>query len=454
MRSLLAAGAAVAVLAGGCWGGRDDDGQGAIAGRGGDRLARAVTARGLRAHLVALQAIADRNGGNRASGTAGYEASVRYVVAQLRKTGYDPTLDRFTLIVSRELEPPELTSIAPERVDYAQDRDFVPLRYSGSGDVDATLEAVDADSQTSGCETGDFDGFDRGSVALVRRGGCFFFVKVRNAVAAGAVAVLVFNDGQDGHEAPLEATLLRPVAVPALSLSNALGERLAARAGDGVVRLRVRTSFDAHRRPTESVLADLPGRSDEPALIVGGHLDSITTGPGINDNGSGVAALLELAKAAKHAGWKPERPVRFAFWGGEEAGLVGSTSYVRGLPDARDRIAAVVNLDMIGSPNAEALVYDADKAIEAALDDAVRKEGLEPVPVDVEGRSDHAPFAEVGIPVGGLFSGADETAANGKPHDACYHRACDRLANVDLAFATKLADALALALPRLTASHS
>jgi aminopeptidase S len=198
-------------------------------------------------------------------------------------------------------------------------------------------------------------------------------------------------------------------------------------------------------RRVANVLADLPGSTDEPPLLLGAHLDSVESGPGINDNGSGVATLLELAKKARKIGLEPQQPVRFAFWAAEEAGLVGSTRYVQSLDDPRGEIGGVINLDMVGSPDAEAFVYEGDGRIEKALTDCVAAEDLDPVPIELEGRSDHAPFDEAGVPVGGLFTGADEPAPDGKPHDPCYHRPCDTLQNVDLDTVERLANALALA---------
>jgi hypothetical protein len=154
----------------------------------------------LRADLAELQRIADENGGTRASCTPGYEASVEYVVSQLRKAGYQPHLQKFRYTDVRELEQPRLEQTAPEAKSYAYGDEFVSLRYSGSGDVEARVQPVDVRSQTNGCESSDFDGFERASVALIRRGGCFFFVKVGFAVSAGASAVIVFNDGSPGHE--------------------------------------------------------------------------------------------------------------------------------------------------------------------------------------------------------------------------------------------------------------
>jgi Zn-dependent M28 family amino/carboxypeptidase len=448
MRRVLLIAALLAFLSVGCSG---EGGGETTAARGptAERLAEVVTVEGLRAHLVALQQIADENGGTRASGTPGYDASVGYVVEQLREAGYEPRLHRFRYTDSRELAPAELDQLSPDAATYVAGEDFIPLRYSGGGEVDAVLEPVDADSETSGCESSDFDGFPRGAIALVRRGGCFFSIKVGNASDAGAAAVLVFNDGSPGHETPMEATLVRPVELPALSLANDIGEELAHAAQP--IRLHVSASIESGEVVDANVLADLPGTRQGAPLLLGAHLDSVVSGPGINDNGSGVATLLELAKQARRIGYRPERPVRFAFWAAEEPGIVGSTEYVESLASAAE-IGAVVNLDTVGSPNAEALVYEGDPRIENVLADAVRAEGLEPVPIQLEGRSDHAPFAEAGVPVGGLFTGADDPGPGGNPHDPCYHRPCDTIENVDVATLEHMADALAIALTGLTRS--
>jgi Zn-dependent M28 family amino/carboxypeptidase len=439
------AGLAVVALCCGCLSG-NDGGNGAGTASSVERLEQAITADGLREHLFALQRIATENDGTRASGTPGYAASVDYVAAELRKAGYTPRLQRFRYTDTRRMAPPELAEISPEATTYEEAADFVPLRYSGSGDVDAIVQPVNPDSTASGCAKSDFDGFERGSIALVRRGGCFFVVKVDNAASAGAAAVLVFNDGSPGYENPIEATLLRPTRLPALSFSNALGETLVRETDEQPVRLHLAASFEAVEREAANVLADLPGRERGPAMLLGAHLDSVDAGPGINDNGSGVATLLELAAQARRLGFRPGQPIRFGFWAGEEAGLVGSSKYVESLgDDPSAEIAAVVNLDMVGSPNAEAFVYEGDGTIESALDEAVRDEGLDPLPVDLENRSDHGPFAEAGIPVGGLFTGADDTGPDGKPHDPCYHRACDTIDNVDMSTLERMADALAVA---------
>ncbi|MGH3036338.1 MAG: M20/M25/M40 family metallo-hydrolase [Gaiellaceae bacterium] len=212
----------------------------------------------------------------------------------------------------------------------------------------------------------------------------------------------------------------------------------------GPVLLRVHTSVEVGQTEAANVLADLPGATKGAPLLLGAHLDSIESGLGINDNGSGVATLLELAVQARKLAFQPQQPVRFAFWAGEEAGLFGSRKYVNSLEKPTDDIASVVNIDMVGSPNPEPYVYEGDGTIQEALSEALRGEGLDPVPVDLQGRSDHAAFQDAGIPTGGLYTGADEPAPDGRPHDTCYHRACDTVENVDLEMLERMADALAI----------
>lgn len=200
-------------------------------------------------------------------------------------------------------------------------------------------------------------------------------------------------------------------------------------------------------------------------VMVGAHLDSVPTGPGINDNGSGVAAVLAIAEILADLP-TPTHTIRFAFWDAEEGGPFGSRAYVEQLSRAdRDRIRAYLNLDMVGSPNPIRLVYDeADAApgsealtrlVAAHFDDRE----LPWHPIDLEGDSDHGPFIDAGILTGGLFSGGIEPvtdaqaahfgAVAGEPADPCSHRACDTIENVDLESLDLMARAIAHAVVRL-----
>ncbi|MCI0385953.1 M28 family metallopeptidase [Streptomyces sp. CNQ085] len=192
-----------------------------------------------------------------------------------------------------------------------------------------------------------------------------------------------------------------------------------------------------------NLIADWPGGDSGAVLMSGAHLDSVSSGAGINDNGSGSAAVLETALAVARAGYQPDKHLRFAWWGAEELGLVGSKHYVNSLSSTeRSRIDGYLNFDMIGSPNAGYFVYDDDPAIERVFKDWFAAKGI-PTEIETEGdgRSDHAPFKSAGVPVGGLFTGAGrvKTSAQaqkwggtaGQAFDRCYHSSCDTTANVN-----------------------
>ncbi|MCM2578385.1 M28 family metallopeptidase [Streptomyces meridianus] len=204
-----------------------------------------------------------------------------------------------------------------------------------------------------------------------------------------------------------------------------------------------------------NLIADRPGGDPDHTVMAGSHLDSVTAGPGINDNGSGSAAVLETALAVARTGYQPTRHLRFAWWGAEELGMIGSDHYVDNLASAdRSKIDAYLNFDMIGSPNPGYFVYDDDPGIEDVFQDFYAAKGI-PTEAETEGdgRSDHAPFKNAGIPVGGLFTGAERTKTTtqaqkwggtaGQSFDPCYHRSCDTTANIDDTALDTNTDALA-----------
>lgn len=213
-----------------------------------------------------------------------------------------------------------------------------------------------------------------------------------------------------------------------------------------------------------NLIADWPGGDPNSVLMSGSHLDSVTAGPGINDNGSGSAAVLETALAVSRAQLQPTKHLRFGWWGAEELGMVGSKYYVNNLPSTeKTKISGYLNFDMIGSPNPGYFVYDDDPTIEQTFKNYYAGIGV-PTEIETEGdgRSDHAPFKNAGIPVGGLFSGADytKTAAqaqkwggtSGQAFDRCYHASCDTSANIDDTALDRNSDAIAYAIWNLGAA--
>ena len=429
-------------------------------------LRSAVTVRGLMRHERRFQAIANEHGGNRAAGTPGYDASAAYVAKELRRAGYEVTVQSFYLPVFEEVEAARFEGGGSTPAEYTRGDDFVLMEYSGGGEATARVRPVDAGGPNSGCEMEDYTGFPEGDIALLRRGACTFERKAGNAEDAGASAALIFNDSRPGRKGVVRGTLGGPgTEIPVFGVSSEVGEGFmdAARSGDAEVRLSARTV--SRKRETSNVIADTPGGNEKRTLVLGAHLDSVSEGPGINDNGSGSATVLEIARQMSRLEIEPRNRVRFAFWGAEELGLLGSKHYVDQLTrqEVAD-IAAYLNFDMVGSPNFVRNVYEGPDATEEVFTDYFASRGIRvEVNSALDGRSDHGPFAAEGIPTGGLFSGAEgiktraEAAAfggeAGAAHDPCYHRACDDLDNLDEAALNQFSNAAAHATVAL-ANHA
>jgi Zn-dependent M28 family amino/carboxypeptidase len=453
------------------------------------KLLECVTLEGVREHQAQFQKIADANDdpfypGTRAAGTEGYAESVDYVADLLRDAGYRVTLDEFEF---QFIFPALLEQLTPVRATY----ETGAFTGSPAGDVTGNVIPVDINltgtrDTTSGCEASDFAGLDfsgPNDIALIQRGGppapapvCTFAVKAVNAQAAGAEAVIIFNQGNTpDREALIVGTLVpspAPITIPVVGASFADGVALAQAGSTAHVRV-----VEPETRTDVNVIAELPGKNTDNVVMAGAHLDSVTAGPGINDNGSGSAALLETALMMAKV--KPENTVRFAWWGAEELGLIGSTAYVEGLSEAeRDRIALYLNYDMVGSPNYIFMVYDADQSTfpapagvpipagSTAIEDLYESYyTLIGEPYDdtlFSGRSDYQAFIEAGIPSGGLFTGAEVVktpeqeaiwgGTAGEQFDPCYHEACDTFENVDLHALEVNSDLIAFA--QLTFAYS
>lgn len=396
---------------------------------------RALDAAAVRVHLRALARVAREAGGNRAAGTAGDRASVAYAREVLQGAGWEVRDEPVRFPFFREHRPPRVRLAGGARLRPA--RDARTMTYSGSGAAAGRVRAIGVApgrASDAGCRRGDFRALRRGEIALVQRGTCTLRIKALNAQRAGAAAVLIPNDGLPGRTEAIRGTLGSPgVDVPVLALSTSAGT-LAARAG----RARVSVATPSERRRTVNLVAEA---GDGPrVLMAGAHLDSVPDGPGLNDNGSGVAAVLAVAQALQGRAPAGAR-VRLGLWGAEELGLHGSRAHVRGL-DRRERraLAGYVNLDMVGTPGRAPGVYGGDEAIERALRRALRGRGRDRITTRSAGRaSDHAPFAGAGIAVGGVFTGLDR----------CYHRRCDDLGNVDAPLVADVAAATGTALLRL-----
>jgi Zn-dependent M28 family amino/carboxypeptidase len=407
-----------------------------------------VTTDAMMTHLSKLQDIANANNGTRAVGTPGYDASVDYVVNTLRNSGFDVQTPEFSARVFHADKGSVIVG--------GKTFDANALEYSRGTPADGvTGPLVGVRSGDSpGCTAADYDGLPvRGAVVLVERGVCPFAQKEDAAAQLGAVAMVV-ADNVDEQQMGGTLGADTDVKIPAVSVPKSVGMELRGQSAPTTVKLSASTkSFRAR-----NVIAQTKTGSPTDVVMAGAHLDSVPEGPGINDNGSGVAAVLETAV---QLGNSPQvhHAVRFGFWGAEELGLIGSRNYVESLNlDELRNIALYLNFDMLASPNPGYFTYDGDQSlpmsargrpvvpegsagIERTLVAYLKSVGKTAQDTSFDGRSDYDGFTLAGIPAGGLFSGAeakksDEQAklwggSANEPFDPNYHQKTDTLDHID-----------------------
>lgn len=408
-----------------------------------DALIKDVKLEDLLAGSQQLQDFADQNGGNRAFGGAGHNATTEWIYQTLLKTGaYDvykqPFVELFTAATVK-------LTVAGSAVaaDY--------LTYGPSGDVTGNLVKVN----NLGCNGTDYPSAVSGQIALISRGECTFAIKAINAKAAGAKGAIIYNN------VPLQA-LSGTLGgegdyAPTLGLTQELGNQLLSQVGNGTVSANVFVDAIRENRTNYNVIAETKEGDHDNVLMIGGHTDSVFAGPGINDDGSGTIGSLTVGLAL--AKYKLKNAVRLGFWGAEEFGKLGSFYYLKtlngtlsGNPAEVSKLRAYLNFDMIASPNYVLGIYDGDGSafnfsgptgsdkIEKDFEEFYENRGLPHVPSLFTLRSDYAAFLENGIPSGGLFTGAEVLKTPeeaqlfggeaGKPLDACYHQKCDNIDNL------------------------
>lgn len=360
--------------------------------------------------------------GPRVAGTSAEAAAADYIAAEMEGYGLDVEIQEFDIDYFEELSDPVLEQISPNPAVYPpyDPAGFATMLYSGSGDVTALIESVDimippgpnADDSTSGCDVGDFVGFTPGNIALIQRGNCYYSVKAMNAQDAGAIGVIIFNEGQPGRTDAMLGTLGGlGINIPVVGAAYAVGEELytLALAGDVIVRMSVDTITE--ERTSQNVIGTLEGLQPEQGIVyIGGHYDSVSAGPGANDDASGVAGVLEAARVLGTKGHRTKATMKFIAFGSEEIGLDGSYWYVvENEEEVTNMGIGMINLDMIavgeilllgnvGLAPDDILNYTEDKA------DAM---GLVWDPFTAGANSDHYYFEVVGCPVSFLTQDPD-----------------------------------------------
>jgi hypothetical protein len=319
-----------------------------------EKLLECIQPSSLWNHLAQFQKISDEHKGadghgNRDAGTAGYKASVDYVARLMRQAGYHVTIQQYQFNASEVAGVPQFGTADQS---YALTRDWVVARLSGAGTLTASIQP--ADGSGNGCFAGDFASFVPGHIALLERGTCAYDAQVANAVKAGAAAVILYRSG---NVSPLQARLTRPVSIPVVGVSYAVGSELLRQyitlnppTVHLDIRMRRRSIVDYN------VIAESPFGDRNHVVVVEAHLDSIF-GAGMLDNASGSTTILGIA--LNMAKTKTRNQLRYIWFGGEELGLNGSAYYTTNLSQAeRKRIAFDIDMDVTATPNFDMWIAD------------------------------------------------------------------------------------------------
>jgi hypothetical protein len=396
------------------------------------------------AHMQAFQAIADANPGpdghaSRNSGEPGYKASADYVASVMSAAGYDVTLQRYKFLYYAFVGTPSFSEVSPTAKTYVLNTDWGAGQSTGVANAQLqpaggiVLPPTPTSSSTSGCTSGDFNGFVAGRIALIQRGGCNFGVKIQNAQAAGASGVIIFNEGNPGRTDLLIGSIVDAAGtpfvptIPVAFTTFAIGQDLLNQSHSGpapTMNITVRAIVDPNRDDW-NVIAESKGGDKNHVLVVDAHLDAIY-GAGMLDNASGSATILDVAQMMKNV--NPVNKLRFIWFGGEELGLLGSAYYVNNLSsNDLSHIGYDLDADVTATPNYIIGVLDPAapdffggqvtntfpnrvyKASTIARDQAVgyfdsigkNHEFLAPTGTDA------ISFNQVGVPASGLLTGQD-----------------------------------------------
>lgn len=388
-----------------------------------------ITTEGLREVLATWDKIASENGGNRAFGLPGFDASMDYVLS--RTAEFDKTMDTYTQSFIWPFEQTRKISVTgPD----GEDVHVITVTYNPATPVPGGITARLIDTRVNNengsmCVAGDWEGIDAtGKLALVKRGVCAIADKLKLAREHGALGVLVYNQspGTNYGSATLGADNRFDV-IPMGMIPLEVGEAWKARLAGGE-ELEVNLLVDSIQedRETWNIISETKEGDADNVIMLGAHLDSVQAGAGVNDDGSGSAALINImASVQKYSGLKNK--IRLAWWGAEEVGLAGSLYYTSNLePAEADKVRYYFNYDMIGSPFPVYTVYDGEAIGTGRIRDYIAEYGKEPKLGAFGSSSDYVGFLQLGVPSSGIFTGA------GAPTDPCYHLACDNIGNVNL----------------------
>lgn len=424
-------------------------------------LPNSVQIQNVMKHLKSFEEIAFKHPKKSRSVENAYNQSAEYVISQLKeKTDCKISIQHFKVPISEDLEAPKLSFVSPYNYPFQHKVDFQQLRYGGNGkyEFQANLQYVSA----SGCDISHFsESKDKIVLMELKTNPCDLIIQALNAEKSGAKAILYFNGPTrsalawnrvrfvNWTETGESSQLLQ---IPALSTSYSVGKLLTTLSN---VTLSLYSNTRVAVVPTYNIICDA-GDPEKDVVVAGAHLDSVPEGPGLNDNGSGSASLLEIVIQYFQTKVKPNSAVRFCWWGAEEIGLLGARHYVRDLsinnPNALKKIVAYLNFDMLGSPNYVSGVFNGQSSINPIIRPSSNKISdlfltffnatSNPFSrADMIAGSDFVPFVDASIASGGLQTGAsslkDMTERSqfkgfaNAAYDPCYHQPCDTVENLN-----------------------
>ncbi|KAG2732969.1 hypothetical protein G9P44_003959 [Scheffersomyces stipitis] len=413
-----------------------------------EQLQALINEAGLKSRAETLFSIAERSKADyghptRVIGSAGHWGTIDYIKAELAKLrGY------FTFDVQAFFAVDGKVNSYSLLVDGTEPKSLLPLSLTPPTPNGRPVHGKLVLVENFGCSIEDFPKYTKDNIALIKRGECAFGDKSINAGLAGAAGAIIYDP-----EGALHGTLGSPTGkeVPTLSISEK----------DAAHFVKVLSKHPHHKFKTTlyvdsyvknirtlNVIAETRFGDHDNVVSLGAHSDSVTEGPGINDDGSGTISLLEVAKYLSQ--FKVNNAVRFAWWAAEEEGLLGSDHYANSLsPEENSKLRLFMDYDMMASPNYEYEVYDANNkdhpngsgTLKDLYIDWYTQHGLNYSLVPFDGRSDYVGFIDNGIPAGGIATGAEGVKSPeaqkkfggeaGKWFDPCYHQLCDDLSNPD-----------------------
>jgi len=379
----------------------------------------------------------------RVIGSKGHIATIDYIYSTLADLGdyYEISNQTFNAVVGNVFESRLL-------IDDVEPESALPMSLTpptkNKDAVFGPLVLVEND----GCKESDYPSDTKGGIALIERGNCGFGDKSALAGKAGAVAAIVYNNEKGQVFGTLGSPSEDHVATFGISREEAKplikklkqGKNIPSSAYiDGIVQNAL----------TTNIIAQTKGGDQNNCVMLGGHSDSVSEGPGINDDGSGSLTLLEIATHLIN--YNVNNCVRFAWWAGEEEGLLGSDYYVSQLSEEENlKIRLFMDYDMLASPNYAYQVYNATNAVNPVGSEELRdlyikyyeNHGQNYTFIPFDGRSDYDAFIKHGIPGGGIATGAEGIKTmeeekmfggrNGDWYDPCYHQLCDTVDNLAL----------------------